>query len=66
MWTDFTFALKARTLWCGSFCVCGPFVSKVQVLYIPKMYANGSITDSYSDIYATWDITDAIKVTIVD
>ena len=40
--------------------------SKVQVLYIPKMYANGSITDSYSDIYATWDITDAIKVTIVD
>ena len=28
LWTDFTFALKARTLWCGSFCVCGPFVSK--------------------------------------
>ena len=40
--------------------------SKVQVLYIPKMYANGSITDSYSDVYGTWDITDAIKVTIVD
>ena len=27
--------------------------SKVQVLYIPKMYANGSITDSYSDVYGT-------------
>ena len=40
--------------------------SKVQVLYIPKMYANGSITDSYSDVYGTWDITEAIKVTIVD
>ena len=35
--------------------------SKVQVLYIPKMYANGSITDSYSDVYGNWDITEAIK-----
>ena len=37
------------------------------MLYIPKHVRKlVSITDSYSDIYATWDITDAIKVTIVD
>lgn len=39
---------------------------KIEVVYIPKLWAKDSITDSYSDIYATWDITDAIKVTIVD
>ena len=32
----------------------------VKVSYIPKMYANGSITDSYSDVFATWDITSAM------
>ena len=39
---------------------------KIEVVYIPKLWAKDSLTDSYSDIYATWDITDAIKVTIVD
>ena len=26
----------------------------ISVIYIPKIYAKGSVTDSYSDIYATW------------
>lgn len=26
----------------------------ISVIYIPKIYAGGSISDSYSDIYATW------------
>lgn len=34
---------------------------KIEVVYIPKLWAKDSLTDSYSDIYGTWDITDAIK-----
>ena len=26
----------------------------ISVIYIPKIYASGSVTDSFSDIYATW------------
>lgn len=26
----------------------------ISVIYIPKIYAGGSVTDSFSDIYATW------------
>lgn len=40
--------------------------TKVAVLYTPKHGATGEPNDSYNDIYGTWDITDAIKVTIVD
>lgn len=29
----------------------------ISVLYMPKRYANGSTTDSYSDVYATWVFT---------
>lgn len=39
---------------------------KIEVVYIPKLWAKDSLTDSYSDVYGTWDITEAIKVTIVD
>lgn len=34
---------------------------KIEVVYIPKLWAKDSLTDSYSDIYGTWDITEAIK-----
>ena len=26
----------------------------ISVIYIPKIYASGSVTDSFSDVYATW------------
>ena len=38
---------------------------KIEVVYIPKLWAKDSLTDSYSDIYGTWDITKAIKGTIL-
>ena len=38
---------------------------KIEVVYIPKLWAKDSLTESYSDIYGTWDITKAIKGTIV-
>ena len=34
---------------------------KIEVVYIPKLWAKDSLTDSYSDVYGTWDITEAIK-----
>ena len=34
---------------------------KIEVVYIPKLWAKGSLTDSMSDICGTWDITEAIK-----
>ena len=34
---------------------------KIEAVYIPQLWAKDSLTDSYSDIYGTWDITDAIK-----
>ena len=43
--------------------------TKVQVVYLPKLVAQGKPSDAYSDIYATWDVTEAIKdsfTTIVD
>lgn len=39
---------------------------KVEVVYIPKLWAKGSLTDSYSDIYGTWDITKAIRDQLSD
>ena len=38
--------------------------SKVQVVYLPKLVAQGKPSDAYSDIYATWDVTDTIKDSI--
>lgn len=38
--------------------------SKVQVVYLPKLVAQGKPSDAYSDIYATWDVTDTIKSSI--
>ena len=35
--------------------------SKVQVVYLPKLVAQGKPSDAYSDIYATWDVTEDIK-----
>ena len=35
--------------------------TKVQVVYLPKLVAQGKPSDAYSDIYATWDVTEAIK-----
>lgn len=43
--------------------------TKVQVVYLPKLVAQGKPSDAYSDIYATWDVTEDIKdnfTTIVD
>ena len=34
---------------------------KIEVVYIPKLWAKGSLSDSMSDICGTWDITEAIK-----
>lgn len=34
---------------------------KIEVVYIPKLWAKDSLTDSFSDIYGTWDITEAVK-----
>ena len=38
--------------------------SKVQVVYLPKLVAQGKPSDAYSDIFATWDVTEAIKDSI--
>lgn len=38
--------------------------SKVQVVYLPKLVAQGKPSDAYSDIFATWDVTEAIKHSI--
>ena len=38
--------------------------SKVQVVYLPKLVAQGKPSDAYSDIFATWDVTEAIKASI--
>lgn len=38
--------------------------TKVQVVYLPKLVAQGKPSDAYSDIYATWDVTDTIKSSI--
>ena len=38
--------------------------TKVQVVYLPKLVAQGKPSDAYSDIYATWDVTEAIKASI--
>lgn len=35
--------------------------TKVQVVYLPKLVAQGKPSDAYSDIYATWDVTEDIK-----
>lgn len=35
--------------------------TKVQVVYLPKLFAQGKPSDAYSDIFATWDVTEAIK-----
>lgn len=35
--------------------------TKVQVVYLPKLVASGKPTDAYSDIFATWDVTEDIK-----
>ena len=35
--------------------------TKVQVVYLPKLVAQGKPSDAYSDIYATWDVTADIK-----
>lgn len=38
--------------------------TKVQVVYLPKLVAQGKPSDAYSDVYATWDVTDTIKSSI--
>ena len=38
--------------------------SSVQVVYLPKLVAQGKPSDAYSDIFATWDVTDTIKDSI--
>lgn len=38
--------------------------SKVQVVYLPKLVAQGKPSDAYSDIFATWDVTEEIKASI--
>lgn len=35
--------------------------TKVQVVYLPKLFAQGKPSDAYSDIFATWDVTEDIK-----
>ena len=39
---------------------------KVQVVYLPKLVAQGKPSDAYSDIYATWDVTATIQDSIPD
>lgn len=34
-------------------------VKKIQVVYLPKLTAKGKLTDTYSDVYATWEFTPA-------
>ena len=34
-------------------------VKKIQVVYLPKLTAKGKLTDAYSDVYATWELTPA-------
>lgn len=34
-------------------------VKKIQVVYLPKLTAKGKLTDTYSDVYATWELTPA-------
>lgn len=34
-------------------------VKKIQVVYLPKLTAKGKLTDTFSDVYATWEFTPA-------
>lgn len=37
----------------------GANVKKIQVVYLPRLTANGKPSDTYTDIYATWELTPA-------
>lgn len=44
----------------------GVTVKEAYIQYFPRHNALGTENDAYSDVYATWDITDALKAALKD